>query len=117
MRIFLDCPSCDENFIRTEVTFVNYVRDRTAADIHVLVTTQPTGGGGTEYTLRFIGLGRFDGENQTLTYTAPQTATDDERRRGVTSRLELGLVRYVAESPIASRLDVTFDAPVIKELK
>ena len=34
--------------MRTEITFVSYVRDRTAADVHVLVTTQGTGGGGTE---------------------------------------------------------------------
>jgi len=93
------------------VTFVNYVRDRVAADVHVLVTTQPTGGGGTEYTLQFIGLERFAGQDQTLTYTAPQTATDDERRRGLTSILKLGLVRYVASTPVAARLEVMFDEP------
>ncbi|HEV3483913.1 MAG TPA: hypothetical protein VG106_00795, partial [Vicinamibacterales bacterium] len=85
VRVFLDCNVCDENFIRTEVTFVNYVRDRTAADVHVLVTTQGTGGGGIQYSLQFIGLGRFTGQNQTLTYSAPQTATADERRRGFSS--------------------------------
>ena len=34
--MFLDCPFCDEQYIRTEITFVNYVRDRTDADVHVL---------------------------------------------------------------------------------
>ena len=48
LRVFLDCASCDENYIRTEITFVNYVRDRTLADVHVLITTQATGGGGTD---------------------------------------------------------------------
>lgn len=115
VRVFLDCTVCDENFIRTEVTFVNYVRDRTAADVHVLVTTQGTGGGGIRYTLQFIGLGRFAGEDQTLTYTAPQTATADERRRGFSSMFKLGLVRYVADSAVASRLKLTFDAPANQE--
>ena len=32
--------------------------------MHVLVTTQGTGGGGTEYTLKFIGLGRFPRHRQ-----------------------------------------------------
>ena len=67
LRVFLDCASCDENYIRTEITFVNYVRDRTLADVHVLITTQATGGGGTEYTLKFIGLERFKGLENTLT--------------------------------------------------
>jgi hypothetical protein len=111
LRVFLDCSSCDENYIRTEVTFVNYVRDRTQADVHVLITTQATGGGGTQYTLQFIGLERFKGLDNTLTYSAPQTSTSDERRRGIVSMLKLGLVGYVADSPLASRLKVTFDAP------
>jgi Protein of unknown function, DUF481 len=113
VRVFLDCPACDEQYVRTEVTFVDYVRDRTAADVHVLITTQGTGGGGTRYTLQFIGLGRFKGIDHTLTYTAPQTATPDERRRGVTSILKLGLVRYVADTALASRLSLRFEGAKI----
>jgi hypothetical protein len=80
LRVFLDCNSCDENYLRTEITFINYVRDRADADVHVLVTTQGTGGGGIEYTIKYIGLGRFAGADQSLTYVSPQTATDDEAR-------------------------------------
>jgi hypothetical protein len=109
VRVFLDCPSCDDQYMRTEITFVDYVRDRTAADVHVLVTTQGTGGGGIEYTLQFIGLGRLNGIDNSLTYTAPQTATPDERRRGLASILKLGLVRYVADTSVAPRLSVRFD--------
>jgi hypothetical protein len=111
LRVFLDCPSCDETYMRTEVTFINYVRDRVGADVHVLVTTQSTGGGGLQFTLKFIGLGRFQGVDQSLTYTSPQTATSDERRAGLTSTFKLGLVRYVADTPLASRLKLTYDAP------
>ena len=111
LRVFLDCNSCDVNYLRTEVTFINYVRDRTDADLHVLVTTQPTGGRGTEYVLKFIGLGRFANIEQSLTYVAPETNTADETRRGFAARFKLGLVRYVADTPLASRMDVRFDAP------
>jgi hypothetical protein len=111
LRVFLDCDSCDETYLRTEITFINYVRDRTVADLHVLVTTQDTGGGGTEYTLKFIGLGRFAGVDQTLKYVAPQTNTSDETRRGFAAVFRLGLVRYVAETPLASKLRVTFEKP------
>ena len=109
VRVFLDCPSCDEQYIRTEITFVNYVRDRTDADVHILVTTQGTGGGGIQYALTFIGLGRFKGIDNSLIHSAPQIATPDERRRGLVSMLKLGLVRYVADTPVASRLSLRFD--------
>ena len=109
LKVFLDCNSCDEDFLRTEITFIDYMRDRTDADVHVLVTTQSTGGGGTEYTLKFIGLGRFAGVEQTLKHNQPQTATQDERRKGLAATLKLGLVRYVAETPLAPKLKVSYE--------
>lgn len=111
LRVFVDCDWCDETFLRTEITFIDYMRDRRDADVHALVTTQSTGGGGTEYTFKFIGLGRFQGVDQTLKETVPQTATGDERRRAVAEVLKRGLVRYVAETPLASRLKITFAPP------
>jgi uncharacterized protein DUF481 len=117
LRVFLDCDWCDETFLRTEITFVDYVRDRKDADLHVLVTTQGTGGGGTEYTFKFIGLGRFANVEQTLKDVVPQTATSDERRKMVAEVLKRGFVRYVAETPLGARLKVTFAAPTAAEAK
>lgn len=47
-NVYLDCSDffCDHEFFRTEIVSVNWVRERTAADVHVLATSQPTGGGG-----------------------------------------------------------------------
>ncbi|HEY7498250.1 MAG TPA: DUF481 domain-containing protein [Vicinamibacterales bacterium] len=110
LKVFLDCGSCDENYFRTEIRFINYVRDRADADVHVLVTTQGTGGGGVEYTIRYIGLGPFAGVEHTMKHFASQTATDDERRAGLAATVRLGLVRYAADTPLAPRLKVLFDA-------
>lgn len=44
LRVFyLNCGLtwCDEAFLRTEVTYVNWVRDRADAQVVVLVTTLP----------------------------------------------------------------------------
>ena len=40
LRMFLDCPTffCDMDFFRRQIGFVDYVRDRRDADVHVLVT-------------------------------------------------------------------------------
>jgi hypothetical protein len=109
IRIFLDCNYfCDETYLKQEITYVDYMRDRRDADVHVLVTTQNTGGGGTEYTLKFIGLGPFAGVEQTLRYNAPQSATSDENRKGIAEIIKQGLVRYVSESPLGKRLKITF---------
>ncbi len=51
------------------------------------------------------------GRSRHLIYSSPQTATSDERRKGLTAVFKLGLVRYVAETPLADQLKVTFQAP------
>ncbi len=111
LRVFLDCHSCDFDYLRREVPFVNYVRDRMEAEVHVLVTTQGTGGGGTEYIFKFIGLERFQGVDDELTYIAAQTDTSDERRAGYSRVFALGLVRYVSSTTLAERLQLVYEAP------
>jgi hypothetical protein len=115
IRVFFDCPGfaqgCDFDFLRTEITWVNWVRDREAADVHALVSTQPTGGGGTEYTLTLIWLHRFAAKVDTLRYYASGTSTTDEARHGLAHLLELGLASYAAATPVAGRLSVTYEAP------
>jgi hypothetical protein len=108
LRVFLDCGSCDFDYLRREIPFVNYVRDRKDAEVHILVTTQSTGGGGVEYVFRFIGLDRFQGIDDELRYTAAQTNTGDERRRGYTEILKLGLVSYVTSTAVADRLRLVY---------
>ena len=108
LRLFLDCDwGCDFTFLRSQVDYVNWVRDRQDAEVHVLVTIQ-SGGNSREYTFNFIGLERFESIDQRLIYTSSFTDTDDERRRGIQRLLELGLVRYVLETPQAEGLIVEF---------
>src|SRR5437763_16964138 len=85
LRVFLDCPDtfCDFDYYRTEITFVNWVRDRQFAQVHILVTTQRTGGA-QEYTLACIGLERFAGTVDTLPWDSRASDTHDDIRRGIT---------------------------------
>lgn len=115
LRVFFDCPgfapACDFDFLRTEITWVNWVRDREAADVHTLISTQQTGGGGIEYTLSIIGRRTFAGRVDTLRYYASSDNTTDEARHGLARALGLGLAAYAARSPLAPHLSVTYEAP------
>lgn len=112
VRVFLDCPDsfCDFDYYRTEITFVNWVRDRQYAQIHVLITTQSTGGG-REYTLAFIGLERFAGAADTLRHVSRTGDTDDDIRKALARAMRLGLVRFAARTPVASRIEISYRAP------
>jgi hypothetical protein len=111
-KVFLDCARCDIDYIRTEIPFVNYVRDRKEADVHILITTQSTGSGGTEYTLAFIGVGACAGLDNKLVYASRTTDTEEEVRRGYVSVLKMGLVPYAARTPIRDLLAVEFKEKV-----
>ncbi|MEX2154950.1 MAG: hypothetical protein WD825_16525 [Gemmatimonadaceae bacterium] len=111
MSVYLDCQdfgACDFDFFRTELTMVNWVRDRQVADVHILVTTQQTGSGGREFTVTFLGLRQFAGINDTLKYVSPPASSQDEQRKGLAGIFRLGLVRYFARTPGGARLTIGF---------
>ena len=109
LRVFLDCERCDFDYFREEIPFVNYVRDRMDAQLHVLVTQQSTGAGGIEYTLHFLGLEEHRQRQDTLRYVSLPDETDDETRSGLVRTVKLGLVPYVSSTPLGRLLDVRFE--------
>jgi hypothetical protein len=87
VNLYLDCYSCDMTYFRQNFTLVNYVRDRKVADVQVIVSTMRNGGGGTEYIMQFIGLGRFANLKDTLKFNMKADATDDEIRKEMLKKL------------------------------
>lgn len=104
--MFLDCDSCFRDFLRAEVVFVDYVRDRKEADVHVLITSIQTGAGGREYTAAFTGLGAFQGVDHTLRAVTTTSDTEDVIRRQLATTLRIGLLNYVARGGVPQRLEV-----------
>src|SRR5687768_10602867 len=108
LKVFLDCEhSCDTDFIVKELTFVDHVRDSQSADIHAMVTTEDTGGGGTRWTIQFIGHGRFDGHDETVAFSTPQTSSGDDRRKALLRWLKLGLATHAAVASGRDEIDIT----------
>jgi len=101
LRVFLDCNAheCDFDHVRREITWVTWVRDRTDADLHLLITDQETGSGGQRYTLTYLGRGRLEGTEKSLTFVSQGTETDAEVREGMTRTGAVGLVQFIEQSP------------------
>jgi len=115
VNVFIDCDRCDLDYFRKEITFVNYVRERKEAQVHILITSQSTGSGGEAYSFLFLGQKKFDGINDTLTYTNKADATEDEIREGQVSTLKMGLMRYVSKTPFAKLIEITMNNPPSSE--
>ena len=95
VSVFLDCAtrSCNLNYFRTELPWVNWVRIREGSDVHLIMTSQATGSGGREYQLDFLGNGDFDHEER-LFYQAPPTGTDRETLDEIAHTLAVGLLHF-----------------------
>jgi hypothetical protein len=112
LRVFLDCSYlCDLDFFRREISFVDYVRDRRDADVHVLVTSRRNGSGGLDYEISFIGLGDYAGIDGSQRYSSSSTDTTDERRHGLARMVTFGLMEFVAGLPVANRIQITLRQP------
>lgn len=109
LAIFLDCGFCDQNFLRQEMGYVDWVRDREVADVHLLVTRQSTGAGGSAATIDAIGVGAFQGVNHTAVHTTAAGATDSETRDGMLRALQAVLVPYLLRTPLSERIRVEID--------
>jgi hypothetical protein len=107
VKVFLDCRNCDMNYTRQEIPYINYVRDVREAEVFILVTTQHTGSGGRQYTYTFQGQGKFEGLNDTLTYTSSPDETNTITREKRTDMLKMGLMRYVAKTPLFNEIEIS----------
>ena len=108
LRVFLDCNAfpCDFDYFRTEVGFVNWVRDRTLAQVHLIITSSQTGGGGSIYDVDFLGQETLVGDNDSLQVTTLSTDTEDETLTALSRVIAAGLARYSAAIGQASAFTI-----------
>ncbi|MBT3386172.1 MAG: hypothetical protein HN778_08390 [Prolixibacteraceae bacterium] len=106
VKIFIDCEYCDMNHIRREIPYVNYVRDIKEAQLYIREKRQQTGSGGSEYSFFFTGQEEFEGLTDTLIYTSRPDDTRDFTRDGRCDMMKMGLMRYVARTPIFKEVSI-----------
>jgi hypothetical protein len=109
VQVFIDCSNtfCDMNFIKTEINFVDYVLDYKIADVHVLITEQRNGGGGSQYQLIFFGQNNFNGIKDTLRFNANPNNTSFETRDQLVKYLRLGLVPFISHTSGIENITIT----------
>ena len=108
LNVFMDAS----DHIKKEITFINYVRDIKDADVYIISTSQRTGSGGWEYTYFFVGQKEFSGMKDTLRFVSSPDETQDGIRKKSVNTLKMGLMRYVAKTPLSNHIDIVFNTPL-----
>ncbi|GAB3172113.1 hypothetical protein [Telluribacter humicola] len=119
-RVYLNCTTnCHSDYVRSELTFFDFVRDRYVADVEIMVNGMPTGSGGFEYTLTFIGHNSYASIGDTIQFATQLADTKDIIRKALVKNIKMGLVRYILDSELMKSVSIDFperkavaDAPV-----
>ncbi len=108
LNVFMEAS----DYIRKEIPYVNYVRDIRDAGVYIISTNQGTGSGGREYSYFLVGQHEFNGMRDTLTFVTTPDETQDGIREKQVSTLKMGLMRYVAKTPLSKYFKISFTEPL-----
>ena len=102
LKVYLDCATCDMDYIIQHYTYINFVRDQADADVYVIARLQ-TAGSGTKYELEFYGQGKFINLYSTVDFTTFSNQTQSEKRDEVLNHLDMGLSSFMTQVFITAR--------------
>ncbi|MEA1875631.1 MAG: hypothetical protein U9N86_02090 [Bacteroidota bacterium] len=108
IKVFLDMRGRWTEHIKSEIPFINYVRDRKQAQVYIMQTSRSTGANGSEYTIALIGQKEFESVNDTLIYISKASDTDEMTRSEIIKVLKRGLMRYVGKTPLAEYITIDY---------
>lgn len=104
------------DYIKREITFINYVRDLKEAQLYIISTSESTGSGGRQYSYNLVGQHEFSGMCDTISVNSSPDETEDQVRQKQVSVLKMGLMRYIVKTPIAKHIDIRFTQPMKEEV-
>jgi hypothetical protein len=104
------------DYIKEQIPFVNYVRDRMVADLTIIRTHEGTGSGGSKITFFLEGRGKCTGMIDTISFSSSPDETFDQIREREAQLLKMGLIRYIMKTPLADYIDINFSKPISQEV-
>ncbi len=108
-KIYVSGNYYDLQHLKKQIPVVDYVNDRKDADIHVLVTSQSTGSGGSSYIILFYGQNHFDKMNDTTKVITNQIDSEDIIRNKLIRGIKTGLFQYLRRSGAQEKMIIDFE--------
>ena len=109
IKLFLKC-SCDSNYIRDQINYIDYVRDQEDANIILEVYGDPNGNRG-KYSIYFIGKNNFIGMDDKLSFESHPKMTNDEIRSGLKDKIQTGILKYLVKTTDINDLNISITKP------
>ena len=111
VKAYLDCERCDENFIKQETSFLEYVRDQDLADLVILIRDIWNPSGGRSYEIEIDGNKEYKDLASSTTVFGYSSDTSSSLRDKLVNKLKLALVPFLdkAEYDLNVKIDTNFE--------
>jgi len=110
LKLFIDCQQvrCDLDFIRQQIPVADFVRDRQASDVHILISTQPAGSGGQKYNVQLLGQQQFSNLSDTCSFFTNPAQTENDIRGMLVNKISQALVPFLLKAGQGGQVTVSF---------
>jgi len=107
--VYLDCGyGCDLDYMKKELSFVDFYIDPNSVNVHILISSEVTGNGGKQVTFRFVGKEDFDGITNILTTLLPPNVSLDSKRRTYVETIQKGLYPYILQTSESENVELNY---------
>lgn len=108
--VFLDCQTrCFETYLRQEISFFDYKRDRQVADVYVLVTAQSASAGAREIQLIFDYKNAVEIQTDTIKYFRAANISDSEERDLFVKHFKQGMLPVLVTSSLIDKISYSIE--------
>ena len=111
IKVFINCR-CDDDFLKQNTLFFDYVRDRTLSDIEIFVFEITNASGGRNYSFNYNGKNDFLNKQNEINVTVPQNISLNKARIILLDTYKLGMASFLSNTHYQSYIDVSFDKEI-----
>ena len=105
IKVYLDCR-CDENYLKQETSFLEYVRDQDLADVEIFIRDERNPTGSRSFEIKIDGNNEYKGISSTTTAVGYANDTSSSLRDKLLNKLKLALVPFLDKGNYNLKLDV-----------
>ena len=105
IKAYLDCR-CDENYIKQETSFLEYVRDQDLADVEIFIRDERNPTGSRSFEIKIDGNNEYGEISNTTEAVGYANDTSSSLREKLLNKLKLALVPFLEKANYNLTIDV-----------
>lgn len=108
LKIYIDHLPCNLDFIKTNITYVDYVTSSEVSDVHVVFYKSTMASLGMKYAVEFTGKNRYKKLTESLDFNIFSDDSENAIREKAKKILELGFAYFIAHTSSYKNLSINY---------